>query len=158
MATAIQRRRGTTAQHANFTGLVGEITVDTTLNTLVVHDGATPGGVRLAKFSDLKTSETVTSVSSTSQVAIASVPTSDYRSARFYIQVSNTTDGEHQVSEAIAVHNGSTAAISSVTSAHTAVSAEATFTADVSGGNMRLLATPATSDNITFKVITYNVS
>jgi len=54
MATAIQWRRGNTSQHANFTGLSGEITVDTDLNTLIVHDGSTQGGVRLAKYSEVQ--------------------------------------------------------------------------------------------------------
>ena len=54
MATAIQWRRGTTAQHSSFTGLVGEITVDTDLDTIRVHDGSTAGGHRLAKFSELE--------------------------------------------------------------------------------------------------------
>ena len=50
---AIQLRRGTTSEHSTFTGLVGEITVDTTKVTLVVHDGATAGGYPLAKASDV---------------------------------------------------------------------------------------------------------
>jgi len=54
MATAIQRRRGTTLQHANFTGLAGEITIDTTLNTIIVHDGSTAGGIRLAKYAEVQ--------------------------------------------------------------------------------------------------------
>ncbi len=49
MSTAVQRRRGGTSEHATFTGLSGEITVDTTKKTLVVHDGVTPGGTPLAK-------------------------------------------------------------------------------------------------------------
>lgn len=49
---AIQLRRGTTAEHSTFTGLVGEVTVDTTKDTLVVHDGSTVGGYPLAKASD----------------------------------------------------------------------------------------------------------
>ena len=53
MATAIQWRRGTTSQHSSFTGLSGEITVDTDLNTLIVHDGSTAGGFRLAKYSEV---------------------------------------------------------------------------------------------------------
>ena len=53
MATAIQFRRGSTAQHANFTGLVGEITVDTDLDTIRVHDGSTAGGTRLAKYDEV---------------------------------------------------------------------------------------------------------
>jgi len=51
-AFAIQLRRGTTAQHSAFTGLVGEVTVDTDKDTLVVHDGVTPGGYPLAKVTD----------------------------------------------------------------------------------------------------------
>jgi hypothetical protein len=53
MATAIQRRRGTATQHSSFTGLAGEITIDTTNNTVVVHDGSTQGGHRLAKYSEI---------------------------------------------------------------------------------------------------------
>ena len=53
MAYAIQRRRGTATEHNSFTGLAGEITVDTTNNTLRVHDGSTAGGHRLAKHSEL---------------------------------------------------------------------------------------------------------
>ena len=48
MTTALRRRRGTTADHATFTGLAGELTVDTDKNTVVVHDGATQGGHPLA--------------------------------------------------------------------------------------------------------------
>jgi hypothetical protein len=49
MPFAFQRRRGTTAQHASFTGLLAELTVDTDKNTVVVHDGSTAGGVPLAR-------------------------------------------------------------------------------------------------------------
>jgi hypothetical protein len=49
MTTAVQRRRGTSTEHATFTGLDGEITVNTTTYTAHIHDGATVGGVPLAK-------------------------------------------------------------------------------------------------------------
>lgn len=49
---AIQYRRGTTAEHSTFTGLVGEVTVDTDKDTVVVHDGVTAGGYPLAKEQD----------------------------------------------------------------------------------------------------------
>ena len=49
MPFAFQRRRGTTAQHASFTGLLGELTVDTDKDTVVVHDGSTAGGFPLAR-------------------------------------------------------------------------------------------------------------
>jgi len=44
MATQVQNRRGTTAEHNTFTGAVGELTVDTTKDVVVVHDGSTAGG------------------------------------------------------------------------------------------------------------------
>lgn len=49
MSFAFQRRRGTTSQHASFTGLNAELTVDTDKKTVVVHDGSTAGGTPLAK-------------------------------------------------------------------------------------------------------------
>jgi hypothetical protein len=44
MATQVQFRRGTTLQNNAFTGAQGEITVDTDLKTLRLHDGTTAGG------------------------------------------------------------------------------------------------------------------
>jgi hypothetical protein len=49
MSKAVQRRRGTTAEHTTFTGALGELTVDTTKDTIVVHDGAVAGGVPLLR-------------------------------------------------------------------------------------------------------------
>ena len=51
MAKLLKLRRGTTSQHSSFTGAEGEVTVDTTKDTLVVHDGSTAGGTPLAKES-----------------------------------------------------------------------------------------------------------
>ena len=45
----VRLRRGSTAQHAMFVGAEGEVTVDTTLKTLRVHDGLTMGGLELLK-------------------------------------------------------------------------------------------------------------
>ncbi len=44
MSTQIQRRRGTTVQHSSFTGAVGETTIDTDKEVVVVHDGVQVGG------------------------------------------------------------------------------------------------------------------
>lgn len=44
MAKVLQHRRGTTAEHANFTGAEGELTVDTDKHSVRVHDGVTAGG------------------------------------------------------------------------------------------------------------------
>ena len=55
MAKELKLRRGTTTEHSTFTGAEGEVTVDTTKDTVVVHDGATAGGVPLAKEADIPT-------------------------------------------------------------------------------------------------------
>lgn len=44
MPKQVRLRRGTTAQHATFTGADGEVTFDSTKKVLVVHDGVTAGG------------------------------------------------------------------------------------------------------------------
>ena len=44
----IRLRRGTTTEHQNFTGAPGEITFDTTKNTLRVHDGNLEAGHLIA--------------------------------------------------------------------------------------------------------------
>ena len=59
MSTQVQRRKGTTVQHSTFTGASAELTVDTTKNTVIVHDGSTAGGIPLAK-------ETGSAISATS--------------------------------------------------------------------------------------------
>lgn len=44
----LKPRKGTTTQHNTYTGENGEVTLDTTKKTLVVHDGTTAGGQPLA--------------------------------------------------------------------------------------------------------------
>ena len=52
MSEQLQLRRGTAAQVAAFTGAQGEVVVDTTNNRLVLQDGATAGGIPIAKLSE----------------------------------------------------------------------------------------------------------
>tara|TARA_R100000329_G_scaffold146743_1_gene133570 strand:- start:10 stop:414 length:405 start_codon:yes stop_codon:yes gene_type:complete len=49
MATQVQFRRGTTNEHSIFKGADGEVTVDTTIKTVVVHDAITNGGFPLLR-------------------------------------------------------------------------------------------------------------
>lgn len=46
---AIQQYRGTTEQHATYTGPIGELTVDTDKKVVVVQDGTTAGGIPMAR-------------------------------------------------------------------------------------------------------------
>ena len=49
MTTQVQFRKGTTTDHAQFTGANAEITVDTNKKTAVVHDGTDVGGFELQR-------------------------------------------------------------------------------------------------------------
>ena len=49
MTTQVQFRKGTTSEHAQFTGANAEITVDTKKKTAVVHDGTDVGGFELQR-------------------------------------------------------------------------------------------------------------
>jgi len=74
MATEIKLRRGTKAQHddgSGFTGAEGEVTVDTTDDTLRVHDGSLKGGHVIAKLSDVEASDTLAELSDTSITSTA---------------------------------------------------------------------------------------
>jgi hypothetical protein len=63
MSIEVKFRRGTSTEHDSFTGANGEITIDTTIKTLRVHDGVTTGGVRIAKYSDLGSAANLESIS-----------------------------------------------------------------------------------------------
>jgi hypothetical protein len=54
MPTVVQFRRGTTAQNNAFTGAAGELSVDTTLGTIRVHNGVA-GGNTLASIDAVQT-------------------------------------------------------------------------------------------------------
>lgn len=60
MATEVRLRRGTALEHETFTGVSGEVTVDTTNTRLRVHDGVTPGGHVIAKQEDVTSSQLLT--------------------------------------------------------------------------------------------------
>jgi hypothetical protein len=49
MPTILQLRRGTTSQNNSFTGSAGELSADTTINTLRLHNGSATGGFELTQ-------------------------------------------------------------------------------------------------------------
>ena len=74
MAKLLKLRRGTTSQHSSFTGAEGEVTIDTTKDTAVVHDGSQTGGRPLAR-EDLNnvSSSTITGRLSNGSIASAKI-------------------------------------------------------------------------------------
>ena len=76
MATILQLRRGTTVQHSTFTGAEGEVTVNTTKDTVVVHDGATAGGFELVSIAATQTLTNKTLTSPTLTTPALGTPSS----------------------------------------------------------------------------------
>ena len=73
MPTIVQFRRGTEAQSDAFTGNVGELSVDTTNETVRVHDGSTAGGSRLATYAEVADRMQVANVQSLVTTSINNV-------------------------------------------------------------------------------------
>lgn len=73
----VQHRRGTTSGLSTILGAPGELFVDTSLVTVVVHDGVTTGGVTLARNADLTnlSSVTATNIASLSSNVATSLNT-----------------------------------------------------------------------------------
>jgi hypothetical protein len=79
MAKELRLRGGTTAQHSTFTGAEREVTIDTTKDTLVVHDGVTVGGKPLAIKAEVDTAinlkqNAATAVTKDSSTGSARIP------------------------------------------------------------------------------------
>ena len=93
MAKQVQFRRGTTSQHSTFTGVVGEITVDTDKNTAVIHDGSTAGGHPIVSDQTVALTEgsNVTITGTYPNFTIASTDTNTTYSAGTGIDLAGTT-------------------------------------------------------------------
>jgi len=100
--------------------------------------------------SEIGTASSTTSA--TTQISIANLSASTFRSAKYLVQVTNSTDSTYHFTEISIIHDGTDTYMTEVGSMFTGAAAEATFTSDISGGNIRLLATPASTDSMTFKV------
>ena len=105
--------------------------------------------------------DNTTTVASSTTSVIDTFDTATYRSAKYYISISDTTNGRYEMVEANVVHGPSA---DSTTEAYITVFGElsnytsdgstlpiAQFTVDVLNGNVRLKATNITSDSTVFK-------
>ena len=95
---------------------------------------------------DFTVTQTTTS---TSEVTILGLDVSEYRSVEYQIQV--TEGSNYHTTKILAIHNG-TAASHNEFGTLSIGTVPATFDVDISGSNMRLLATPASSNSTVFKV------
>ena len=92
----------------------------------------------------------VTTTTTTSESSIDSFSASTYRSAKYQIQI--TQGSTYHTTEVSIAHDGSDSYGTEYGTIKTG-SSLASFNTDISGGNVRLLATPASSSSTVFKLI-----
>jgi len=133
-------------------------TADGTANQLLKTDGSGQLGFATAgttlNHSDINDNTTTVSSSATTQ--IDSFSSATYRSAKYFISISDATNSRFEIVEANLIHGPSadstTEAYLTVFGSTTSYTAPlCTFTADIDDGNVRLLATNITSDSTVFK-------
>ena len=124
----------------NLTGLA-DVTITGTpvIGETLQHNGS-------VFVNDFTVSETTTS---TSQTAISSLPIATYRSVEYTIQVTEGT--KYHVTKVLAIHDGTNVSFNEYCTLTTSTSLS-TFALDINSGNMRLLATPASTNSTVFKV------
>ena len=98
------------------------------------------------------------STSSTTQTVIAQSNATIFRSCRYTVQITNSTDSTYHTTELLLVHDGTTANITEFGTIFTGAALEATFDADINSGNIRLLATAASGDTMVLKTIKHSVT
>ena len=76
MPTILQFRRGTTTQNNALTGSAGEVSIDSTLGTIRVHDGSTAGGSELVARTATQTLTNKTLTSPTLTAPVLGTPAS----------------------------------------------------------------------------------
>ena len=133
-------------------------TADGTANQLIKTDGAgtlsfATAGATL-NHSDI--SDGTTTVASSATTQIDSFASATYRSAKYFISITDATNSRYEIVEANLIYGPSgdstIEAYITVFGSTTSYSAPlATFTADVLNGNVRLLATNTSNDSCVFK-------
>ena len=91
-----------------------------------------------------------------SSSATANIDTFDstvYRSTRYILSISDATNGRYEILEAVVTHDGTDAYVSDYGSTTNHTISLLILTADVSGGNVRLMAMPISSDATVIKFL-----
>ena len=154
---------GTAAGDFEFRGNTGGTNqglmyMDTSTGRVAVGNGFNSTNVKAALQVEVLGIETnQSSVASTSQYTCESFPAADFRSARYTVQVTNVTDSTYQITEILLIHDGTTPSMTEYSTIFTGSAREASFDADISSSNVRLLATPASTDSMQFKVVRHSI-
>ena len=95
---------------------------------------------------------TVTHSGSSGQQPLDSFAHASYRSAKYQVSITDATNSRYGLDEIYVTHNGTTAFIST-TGVSSTGSSLATYSADISGSNLRILIVPISSDSVTYKFV-----
>ena len=117
-------------------------------NITIVQNTAISNILPLA-YGDIASS-TATTISTGSNQTLDSFDSTKYRSAKYEIQLSSSS--EYQITELLCIHNGTTPVIQEITSIYTGSDYLASFDASISGGLFKVLVTPAVV-GLTIKVL-----
>ena len=113
-------------------GTLGFVNVDYLLDHTVLEDGSV-------------------TLSSSATANIDTFDSTVYRSTRYVMSISDSTNSRYEIVEAIVTHDGSTAYVSDYGSTTNYTSSLLTLTADISGSDVRLRAVPISSDATVIK-------
>ncbi len=95
--------------------------------------------------------DATTTVASSTTSVLNTFSTSTYRSAKYFVSITDSTNSRFEIVEFNVTHDGSDAYITIFGSTTDHTGPLTTFTADVSGGNVRVLVTNTSSDSTVFK-------
>lgn len=176
MPTVVQFRRGTSAQNDNFTGAIGELSIDTEKDTLRVHDGSTTGGFELVQVNATQTltnktltTPSVTNLTATdgvikSTASATTVSTGDATivaqyahgdaatSIEYVVHARDLTSAETQVSKALVTYDTTTFVLTEFGTVFTGDSDLGSCSITEDGTNLNLNFTRRPSNNISVKV------
>ena len=137
---------GLTLNHVTISGV-------STISQLNIENGITISGVvtsSLYSLPDGLISSGVSTTNTISETAIDSFSSSLYRSSKYQIQI--TRGSEYQSSEIFVIHDGTITHQTEYAIIKTG-NTLGTFSTDITTGNIRLLVTPSSTDQTTFKFV-----
>ena len=125
-----------------YTAGVERMTIDGTGN--INFNGGLELGLQATITGELTTT-------ATTQVALDNWSITEYRTAKYMLQAVDTDSNEYHISELMVVHNGTSAFATEYGTIHTGTNPLASYDVDVNSNAVRLLATPASTNNTNFK-------
>jgi len=126
------------------------LTLRTVKGSTLTHQELDDNFTNLDDFKVEGRSGTLTTTSTTANQILDSVSASTVRTLRYIVQVANSTTSEYHATSLMIIHDGTTVYL---TEYGTVLSGNslASFDADISGGNLRVLVTPVNASSTVFR-------